>query len=133
MVARITLVRCEVDCAVDVDRQVGIDLDDALVTALVPVVAAPRLVAHVFNREALLIWQRDPVPRTPAALVDGPVEYVGKAICWNDELGSKSIKPLDERAGAGDQPIELVERRLEVRLGTCRGHRVVERCGLLVE
>ena len=53
--AGIALVACEVEDAIEMDRQVGIHLDQAPVTALVPVVAAPRLVLHVFDREGLRV------------------------------------------------------------------------------
>ena len=49
VVAGIAFVTREVDGAVDVDRQVGIDLDQAPVVALVPVVAAPALAGDVFD------------------------------------------------------------------------------------
>ena len=55
VMAGIALVACEVEDAIEMDRQVGIHLDQTPVTALVPVVAAPRLVLHVFDREGLRV------------------------------------------------------------------------------
>ena len=41
----------EIDRAIDVDRQVGIDLDQAAIVALIPVVTAPRFVRDVLDRK----------------------------------------------------------------------------------
>jgi hypothetical protein len=51
VMAGIAFVAGEVDRAIDVDRQVGVDLDQAAEVALVPVVAAPRLVGDVLDGE----------------------------------------------------------------------------------
>ena len=127
MVSGIAFVRREVDGAIDVDGKIRVDLDDASVPALVPVVAAPRLVRHVFDRKALVVGQRNPLACLPAAFIDGPFEHVRKASRLDDEGGTKPIETLDERAASGKQAIELVERCLEVRLGMGRSDCVVER------
>src|SRR6476620_9082544 len=54
MVTRITLVRREIDRAIDVVRQVGVYLDYAVVVPFVPIVTAPRLVRDIFNSETLI-------------------------------------------------------------------------------
>ena len=53
--AGITFVAGKVQGSIDVDGQIGIDLDQAVVPALVPVVAAPRLVGDVLNLEILVL------------------------------------------------------------------------------
>ena len=75
VVPRIALVAGQIDGAVDVDRQVGVDLDQAAEVALVPVVAAPRFVGHVLDGELLAGRQRDVLARALAARLDGRLEH----------------------------------------------------------
>ena len=58
MMSRVAFVAREVDRAVDVNRQIGIHLDQASIVALIPVVAAPRLVGDVFDGEAFVRRKR---------------------------------------------------------------------------
>ena len=48
-------------------------------------------------------------------------------------LLAERVESLDQRAVAREQARQLVERRLEVRVGVHGGHGVVERLRLLVE
>ena len=68
---RISFVAREVDRAVDINRQIGVDLNQAAEVALVPVVPAPRLVGDVLDREPLVGGQRDVLHRAVAAGLDG--------------------------------------------------------------
>ncbi len=54
VMAGVPLVARQVDGAIDVNRQIGVDLDQAAIVALIPVVATPRLVRHVLDGEALV-------------------------------------------------------------------------------
>ena len=66
MVPGVALVARQVDGAIDIDRQIGVDLNQAAIVALIPVVAAPGLVGDVLDREALVRRQRDVLERTIA-------------------------------------------------------------------
>ena len=67
VVPGVALMAREVHGPVDVDRQIGVYLDDAAESALVPVVAAPRLVGDVLHRETLVGRERDVLLRAFAA------------------------------------------------------------------
>src|SRR5690606_41064787 len=71
----IAFVAAELDGAAHVDRQAAVDLDQALRVALVPVVAGPWLVGHVFEAKRLAFGQRDVFERAAAALADGRLEH----------------------------------------------------------
>ncbi len=71
VMARVALVTRQIDGPVDEHRQVGVDLDEALVAALVPVVGAPRLVLDVGHGEGLARRQGDVRKRPAPALGDG--------------------------------------------------------------
>ena len=43
----VTFVGGEVDRAIDEDRQIGVDLDEAVEIAFLPIVTAPRFIGHV--------------------------------------------------------------------------------------
>src|SRR5919204_2817008 len=64
--AGITFVRCQVDCAIDVDRQIGVDLNYAMEISFVPIVPAPWFIGHVLDRETLVRRQRN-VRQSPGA------------------------------------------------------------------
>ena len=79
MVTGIALVAREIDRAVDVDRQVRVDLDQAPVVALIPVVAAPALAGDVLDAETLAGRQRDVLQRAAAAGIDRCLEHRRRA------------------------------------------------------
>src|SRR4029079_12769778 len=111
----------------DVNRQVGIYLDQAVVIALIPVVATPRLVGDVFDLEAFSWRQRDVLLRAAASFGNCRVEPLREPILGNKERLPVRVIALDERSCAGEPAVEVVERGLIVRLRMVRGHRVVER------
>src|SRR5688572_24503075 len=115
--AGIAFVAREIDCPVDVNRQVGVDLNEAAVAALVVVVTAPRLVRDVFDGEALAFRQPNVLQSTAAALTDRRVEHTTELIGRDHKTRSEPVVALDERAAAGERPVELVNRLLEIGFG----------------
>ena len=127
MVARISLVAGQIDRAIDVDRKVGVDLDQAVVIALVPVVAAPRLVGDVLDSERFA-GRKLYVGQCPAAAFGNrAIEDALQPVLRDDELLPVGVEAFDERAVARQQPRQLLERRREERFRVHRRHRVVQR------
>ncbi len=133
VVAGIPLVAREIDGAVDVDRQVRVDLDQAAIAALVPVVTAPWLVLHVFHGKGLAVRQAHVCQRAGAALGDGPIEDARQPIGRDDKLLAVRVVALHERSAAGKQPADFIERGLIVRVGMRRRDGVVQGLRLLIE
>ena len=77
--------------------------------------------------------QLDVRQRPAPALGDRQLEHPPEPVARDDELLSKGFVAIDERTLAGQAPLEVVERALEVRLGMCRRHGVVQRLRFLVE
>jgi hypothetical protein len=123
----------EVDRPVDEDRQVRVDLDQAVEVSLVPVVAAPRLAGHVLDHEALIRRQLDVLERPPPALVDGGLEDRVEPVAGDDEPLPERLDPGGEGAVARDGGLELVEDALEVGGVVGGSDGVVERLRLLVK
>src|SRR5262245_10921271 len=105
----ISLVAREVDRAIDGDRQFDVDLNDAGVTALVPVVGAPRLALHVLDGELLLRRQREVLQRPSAAAVDGRTKDGIDLVGRNHELVSEGRIPFEQRSWSRQQPSKLLE------------------------
>src|SRR5688500_10276636 len=98
---RIAFVRGEIDRTIDKDRQVRVDLDQAPQVALIPVVAAPRLVRDVFEREALTLRQIDIRCRPPPRLRDRGLEDRVELLSWNDKRAPVLLQPRRHGARAG--------------------------------
>src|SRR5207244_1628491 len=122
-----------IDGAVDEDRQIGIDLNQTAVAALIPVVSAPRLVVHVLDGEALAVRQRHVRERARAATLDRLPEYGFELLARDDELLPIGFVALRDRAAARQRRVEITQQRLKVLLGMVRRDRVVERFRFLVE
>ncbi len=133
VVARISLVAGQVHRAVDEDRQVRVDLNETVEAALVPVVAAPRLVGDVFDDEALAGRQLDVLSGAPPAFGDRRLEHGIEPVAGNDEALPEGLHPSRQHAFARHQLIEPVENLLKVRGTVGRRHRVVKSFRLLVE
>ena len=133
VMARVALVAGEIDRAIDVDRQIGIDLDQAAEVALVPVVAAPRLVGDVLDGEVLAGRQRDVRQRALAARADRRLEHRVELLARNHERAAPRVVPLDQRSGSREALFETIEDGLEVRIRIGGRDRVVERLRLVVE
>ena len=58
------------DGRVDVDRLIGVHLNEAVIVAAVPVVGAPRLIAHQFQLKALICREREMRRGAPTAFGD---------------------------------------------------------------
>ena len=115
--AGIAFVTGEIEGAVDVDRQIGIDLDEAAVVALVPVVATPRLAGHVLDLEAL----RRPAARHAPACGCGTPRWRGehsdRAGRRDDELLAEGVVAIDQRDRLLAALLELARAPREVVLG----------------
>src|SRR5437762_14068134 len=94
--SRIAFMAGKIDRALDVDRQVGVHLDDAAIISLVPVVAAPALLRHVLDGEALARWKLDVLQRAAPAPIDGGLEHAVQPIGRDDELFAELLVALDE-------------------------------------
>src|SRR6185295_1284599 len=108
---RIALVAGQVDRAVDRNRQVRVDLDQALVVALVPVVAAPGLARDVLDGEALVGGQRDVPRRAIAAFRDRGAKDSVHLFLRDLELPARGLVTLHEARGrspAREEAVELV-------------------------
>ena len=97
----IALVTGEIDRAVDEDRQVRVDLDQAVKVALIPVVAAPRLAGDVLDREL----SRRPAAAGAravrrAALRDRRLEDRVELVARDDELLPERLDAIGERRPA---------------------------------
>src|SRR6476620_654755 len=104
--ARVALVTGEIDGTIDVDRQARVDLDDAVVFALVPVVTAPRLVGDVLDDELLVRWQRDALASASLSLGDRSLEYGIEPFGWYDELISVAHVALGHGSAARQDVVE---------------------------
>ena len=84
VMAGITFVAAELDRAVYEDRQIGVDLDQTLIAALIPILGAPAVAGHKLNLEVLVGGQLYMSERTPAALGDRGAHDGVESITWND-------------------------------------------------
>lgn len=123
----------EIDRPVDRDGEVRVDLDQAPVAALVPVVGGPGLTVHVLEREALLGGEGDARARPVAAGGDGGAEGLVQAVARDDEGLAERLVPLRERPLAREQTLKARMHLAELGLRDARRDGVVERLGLLVE
>ena len=57
--ARVALVTAQIDSAGDINRPLGINLDQAISLALIPVITAPGFVGYKLQRKILLRRQAD--------------------------------------------------------------------------
>src|SRR5438093_13060380 len=94
----ISFVTGQVERAIDVNRQIGVDLNHAPVAALIPVVAAPGLVRDVLDGERLHRRKADVGERPGAAFGDGAIEYAREAIARNNEVPAERFVALTRRA-----------------------------------
>jgi hypothetical protein len=114
VVAGIAFVAGEIHGAIDVNGQIGIDLDQAPEVALIPVVAAPGLVGDVLDREAFRAWKPDVGERPFAAAVNRGLEDGVDLVARNHEPPAELVVARHQRAAAGKALFELVEDLLEV-------------------
>src|SRR5687767_14518349 len=98
--AGIALVAAEIDCAIDADRQVGVDLDPALGIALIIIVAAPALASDEGQLERLLRGELDVLHRPPPALGDGGIEHGLQTVLGDREAVAEGLDALGEWSAA---------------------------------
>src|ERR1044071_2290706 len=98
----ITLVRREIDCTIDVDRQIGVYLNDAMKIALVPIVTAPRLIGHVLDDETLFRWKCEMRQCPGAAFLNRRLKHRIEFFFRNDKRFSPGLVSLPKRTFAGN-------------------------------
>src|SRR5580765_8829788 len=118
--SRVALVTGQVDGPIDVNREVGVDLDQAAKPSLIPVVAAPRLVRDVLDREFLVGWQLDVLKRSFPTRLDGALKHLIELVARDDECFPVRRVSLDERAVSREALFQLIENLLKVRFGIGR-------------
>src|SRR5687768_18217541 len=114
---RIPLVTREVHGAIDIDRQVCVDLNQTLVVPLIPVVAAPRLVSDELELELFSLRQRNVLESSRLALGNRRAENSVELRRWNHELTSVALEPLAHRSCSRKHHAERIDDVLEVRFG----------------
>ena len=132
--AGIALVAGEVDRAVDVDRQVGVDLDQAAEPALIPVVAAPRLVGHVLDGELFVGRQLHVRERSLAARLNGGLEHRVELVRRESRTAAgtpRSAIPAARLRESASRGVSRICWKCDSGIG--RRDRVVERLRFLVE
>src|SRR5262249_52312532 len=93
------------------------DLNQAAVAALIPVVAAPRFVCHILDREFFLVWKRHVLERALAASLDGALKDRIELLAWDDERSPERFVPFNERAVPRESLVKAVEDLLKMRVG----------------
>ena len=114
MMARIAFVAAEIDGSVDPDRKVGIDLDEAVIIPLVPVVAGPALVGDEFQGEAFAIRQVDMADGAPPAFRDRRAHHLVEPVRRDHEAIPEGLEAIDDRAASRQQPVDPGKGRVEV-------------------
>src|SRR5438874_526360 len=94
--AGIAFVAGEAQGSLDQDRKIGVDLDEAMGVALIPVVSSPDLVGDVLQREALVGWELHVAFRFLLSVIDGRLENDLKTVLRNRELLSK-LRPASQQ------------------------------------
>src|SRR3546814_20589524 len=113
---RITLVTTEVQRAREADRQVGVDLYDAVIGADIVIIAAPALAGHELAGEGFAFGHGDMRRGAPATTRERGVEHLFQPILRAGETVEIGLDPRRERAVAGHQ-----RRRLRPFGGTIAG------------
>ena len=133
VMARIALVACHIERPVDEHRHVGVDLDQALVVPLVPVVAGPRLPLHVFEGEGLAGRQlhvaRGPLPAGRDRGLEDGVEFSRR----DDEPFAPRGVARRHRPASREQRVQPAHDHLEMGFIAVRRGHTVERARFLVE
>src|SRR6478672_7985622 len=111
----VPLVAGQVDRAIDVNREVGVHLDQAAKASLIPVVAAPGFVRDVFDREPLISGEPDVLDRLFPARPYGALENAIEPVARHDEPSPERLVAIDERAGARKPFFQPIEDLLKVR------------------
>jgi len=113
MMAGIALVAAKIDGAADEDRQIGVDLDQALILALIIIIAAPALAGDKFHFEIFALRQVEILRGACLALGNGGVEHHLQPVPGDDVVLFEHRHPLAERAAAGDDILDLLQHRIK--------------------
>src|SRR3546814_14052044 len=97
---RITLVTTEVQRAREADRQVGVDLYDAVIGADIVIIAAPALAGHELAGEGFAFGHGDMRRGAPATTRDRGVEPLFQPILRDGETVEIGLHPRPQRAVA---------------------------------
>jgi hypothetical protein len=112
MVARIALVAAQIQGAADIDRQVGVDLDQAVGPALVPVVAAPRLLGDERQVELLARRQLDVLLGLGLAGGDAGLHHRLELVGGDDVAVLEGVDAGGQLTLAGDQLVDARQDRV---------------------
>ena len=115
--ARVSFVTTQIYGALDVGRQIRIDLNQAEVIALIPVVAAPRLVIDELDFEVLAFRQGKTRQRPCATLGNRQVKDTLQTIFGDYEPGLKRCYAFGKRGVTRQQCIYFVENVLNRLVG----------------
>src|SRR3546814_1515860 len=97
----------EVEREREADRQIGVDLDQAVIAALIIIIAAPALVGHEFEAEAFAFGHRNMRHAPPAAARDRGVEGFLQPVLRDSETLEIGLDAGPERALARHQLFDL--------------------------
>src|SRR3546814_18481830 len=95
---RITLVTTEVQRAREADRQVGVDLYDAVIGADIVIIAAPALAGHELAGEGFAFGHGDMRRGAPATTRDRGVEHLFQPILRDGETVEIGLDQLGRAA-----------------------------------
>src|SRR5581483_11874762 len=113
MMSRVTLVRSQINRAIDVNRKIGIYLNNAVVMPLVPVIAAPRFIGDVFNSEIFIGRQFDVRDRAFPARLDRESKHCVEFLFGNKEIPPPLLISLKKRSVAGNFRLKFSKDLLE--------------------
>ena len=97
----------QINRAIDIDRQIGIHLNDAVIIPLVPIIAAPRFIGDVFNAEIFIGRQFDVGERAFATRFDRELKHSVQLVLGNHERLPPLLVTLQERSVTGKFRLEL--------------------------
>ena len=112
VVAGIAFVAAQIDSAAEADRQIGVDLDEAAIIALIIIVAGPALAGDEFQRECLALRQRNVLDGAAAAFGDGGAHHRIQPVVRDDERVLEGVHAIGERSVAGGEPFDPGEDRV---------------------
>ena len=133
MVTGVALVRGQIDGPINVDRQIGVHLDDAAIIALVPIVTAPRFIGDVFNCEIFVRRQLDVRECAFATRLDRELKDSVQFVFWNHERPAPVLVTLQERSLTRKFRFELGEDFLEMRFKKPGCNGVIQGLRLFIE
>ena len=133
MVPRVGFVTTKIDRPVDMDGQIGVDLNQAVAVSLVPVVTTPRFVGDILETEALALRQRKMGCAAFATLDDGGIENRLEPIRGDDELLTKRLDTIGQGLVARNKLVDLIQNPPEVLVVPLWRDGAVEHLCLFVE